>query len=75
MKAATPVILYTRSGCHLCEIAEAILISQGTAYRPVDIEAEVGLEEKYGLLIPVVRIPESGRMAGRCNGRSRRHRL
>jgi hypothetical protein len=59
MRSGTTVILYTRPDCHLCEFAESLLIAQGAAYRLVDIEMEAGLEEKYGLRIPVVRNPGS----------------
>ena len=39
--SATEVVLYGRSGCHLCELArEAILAFDGVALREVDIESD-----------------------------------
>ncbi|MEX2469374.1 MAG: glutaredoxin family protein [Pseudohongiellaceae bacterium] len=59
---------YTTAGCHLCEEAERLLIEL-VAQHPVtveviDIAADEGLAEEYGIRIPVVRHQESGREAG-----------
>ena len=47
--------LYTTSGCHLCEHAEAILDEQGHTYQTADIADDMELIERYGVRIPVVR--------------------
>ena len=47
--------LYTTSGCHLCEHAEAILDEQGHTYQIADIDDDLELMERYGVRIPVVR--------------------
>lgn len=60
MESGTPVILYTRPGCHLCEHAEALLHTLGVEFQPVDIETDSSLEKVYGLRIPVLRIVSSG---------------
>ena len=60
MEPGTPVILYTRPGCHLCEHAEALLHTLAVEFQPVNIETDPGLEEAYGLRIPVLRIAGSG---------------
>ena len=60
METGEPLILYTRSDCHLCEQAAAMLERAGIGWRPVDIDADPELEERYGLRIPVLRRSGSG---------------
>ena len=50
-----PLTLYTTSGCHLCEHAEAILVHGGHAFQAVDIADDKSLMKQYGVRIPVVR--------------------
>jgi glutaredoxin len=54
------VVLYTRPGCHLCDIARETVRSLqprlGFAFDEVDIEADEELELEYGIRIPVVEI-------------------
>lgn len=45
---------YTTAGCHLCEHAEEILLSDGIAYTSVDIEEDLELIKRFGVRIPVV---------------------
>jgi hypothetical protein len=54
-------VLYHTLGCHLCDLAQAIVDdyndSQSDAeleYRLVDIASDDSLVEKFGLLIPVL---------------------
>lgn len=58
--------LYTRTGCHLCEEAKAliepILREFGVALREVDIDEDAALQQRYGTDIPVIFI--GGRKAG-----------
>ena len=61
MKTSEPVILYTRDGCHLCERAADLLDAAGVDWRAVDIDGDAALTERYGLVIPVLRLPGSGR--------------
>ena len=61
MAIENTLILYTREGCHLCEHAASMLTMLGIDWRPVDIETDTELENKYGLSIPVVFSPRSGR--------------
>ncbi len=61
-------ILYGTSACHLCELAEALLLERISAGRPlafdkVDIADDDTLFERYGLVIPVLRHPD-GRELG-----------
>ena len=60
MDPRTPVIFYTRPGCHLCEHAEALLRALAIEFRAVNIELDSELEKVYGLRIPVLRITGSG---------------
>ena len=60
--------LYGTSACHLCELAEEMLIARrhdGIAleYTKVDISASDRLFDRYGLVIPVLRHPD-GRELG-----------
>lgn len=55
--------LYTTSGCHLCEHAEAILEQGGHRFQAVDIADDLSLMEQYGVRIPVVK-DASGRELG-----------
>ncbi len=62
--------LYGTQGCHLCEEAEQLL-QQWVMHAPgrfdlvtVDIVGDDALFERYGVRIPVVLHPESGRELG-----------
>jgi glutaredoxin len=54
------VVVYSRKGCHLCEIVKKTLIqAQGGAsfqWREVDIDANPELRQKYNEEVPVVFI-------------------
>ncbi len=59
--AVTPqYTLYGTSACHLCELAEALLVAlcrdnPGVAFEKVDISDSDPLFERYGVRIPVIR--------------------
>lgn len=53
-------ILYTRPGCHLCDGVVLMLQAMNVAYRPVNIDEDPELEQRYGLSIPVLRLPDTG---------------
>ncbi len=62
------LLLFGTSACHLCELAEALLLEQQVAGRrlafdKVDISESDELFERYGLTIPVLRHPD-GRELG-----------
>lgn len=69
MNHLSRVVLYTRSGCHLCEDAKALLVRHGLAVQEVDIDADPQLVERYGLCIPVVEIEGRERFRGRVDER------
>ena len=54
------VVLYSRPGCHLCDVARETILSQrerlGFEFTEVDIEADDELELGYGIRIPVVEV-------------------
>lgn len=53
------ITLYTRTGCHLCEAAEAVIrsVAGDTAdVRLVDIDAEPALTDRYTVRVPVVEV-------------------
>lgn len=58
--AAMNVIMYTKTGCPLCEKAKQILVELQDEYafhlQEVDIYQDDDLLEKYQLMIPVVVI-------------------
>ncbi|BBH47268.1 glutaredoxin family protein [Pseudomonas sp. KU43P] len=50
--------LFGTVGCHLCEVAEALLmpfVDHGLLVELVDIADSEALFERYGLIIPVLR--------------------
>lgn len=59
------VVVYSREGCHLCEVVEETLAQlQGQAdfqWRKVDIDGDPELRSKYNAEVPVVFI--NGRKA------------
>lgn len=49
-----PLTLYSRDGCHLCEMAEDLLTAQGVPYTRVEISGDEDLERRYGWDVPVL---------------------
>jgi glutaredoxin len=54
------VVLYSRPGCHLCDVAREVLLSTRERtpfeFEEVDIERDDSLELEYGIRIPVVDV-------------------
>jgi len=63
-------VLYTRTGCHLCDDAKLLLESYRT-YLPelieVDIDTDPELAERFGESIPVVAFDDQIRFQGQVN--------
>lgn len=55
------ITLLGRSGCHLCDDADALLRAAGHEVEWVDIDGDDALVVEYGLRIPVLLDP-SGRV-------------
>ena len=59
--------LFGTLGCHLCEVAEALLmplVEHGLLVELIDIAESDNLFETYGLRIPVLRRVDSGAELG-----------
>jgi len=54
------VVLYSRPGCHLCDVAreaiDSVRVHRPFAFEEIDIEGDDDLEREYGIRIPVVTI-------------------
>lgn len=54
------VVLYTKAGCHLCEVARGLILSlRGRVefgYSEIDIESDPEIFEDYRLDVPVIEI-------------------
>jgi glutaredoxin len=59
------VVLYTRSGCHLCEEARRLLADFGMTPQCVDVDADPELRERFDTCVPVVEIDGRVRFRGR----------
>jgi glutaredoxin len=57
---AARVTVYTRAGCHLCEVAEEavgrICAELGESWQAVDVDADPDLRAEYGDQVPVVLV-------------------
>ena len=51
---ATTFILYSRPGCHLCEMAKTALEKVNLNITEVSVESDPALEAEYGIEIPVL---------------------
>ena len=54
------VVLYSRPGCHLCDVARGTIAEVGRrdafTFEEVSIEGDDALEYAYGIRIPVVLV-------------------
>ena len=54
----TRVILYGRAGCHLCDVARAVVAEEcaaaGEPWHEVDVDTDPQLQTHYGEYVPVV---------------------
>jgi glutaredoxin len=67
--------LYTRTGCHLCDEALAVLNRHGVRPEVVDIDRDSDLVARYGDCVPVVLIDGRLRFRGRVDERLLRRLL
>jgi glutaredoxin len=61
------IVLYSREGCHLCELAARVLSRHGLAFEVVDIDADPQLRARYDACVPVVVIDGRERFRGRVD--------
>ncbi len=64
---SSPVVLYTRQGCHLCDDAAALLARYGLAFDSVDIDNDPDLRQRYDECVPVLVIDGKERFRGRID--------
>ncbi len=69
--APAEVVLYTRHGCHLCDVAWSVLERAGRGHplrmRAVDVDSDPDLAARFGSEVPVVEIDGRVRFRGRVN--------
>jgi glutaredoxin len=57
---AVEVVLYSRPGCHLCEVARDLVLAERArapfTFTEIDIESNDELIKEYGIRIPVVTV-------------------
>ena len=61
------VQLYSRPGCHLCEVAKEVLARYGLSAVEIDIDQEPALRVRYNECVPVVVIDGKERFRGRID--------
>lgn len=61
------VVIYTRSGCHLCDVASEMLQQHGLQPTHVDIDNDPALQKQFDQCVPVVMIDGKERFRGRVN--------
>ena len=54
------VVLYSRAGCHLCDVAREVIgevrVRHPFTFEEISIEGDDALEIAYGIRIPVVTV-------------------
>ncbi len=61
------ITLYTREGCHLCDIAADVLSRYHLTFEVIDIDAHPALRQRYNDCVPVVEIDGRERFRGRID--------
>ena len=61
------VVLYSRQGCHLCDVAADVLSRHHLAFEIIDIDADPQLRERFNECVPVVVIDGKERFRGRVD--------
>lgn len=60
-------ILYTRTGCHLCDEAYSVLQQHGLTPELIDIDTQPALRERFDACVPVVEMDGKIRFRGRVD--------
>ncbi len=55
------LVLYTLTGCHLCDQVAVMLRDMGLGWTAVEIDTDPELERKYDIHIPVLYLPDTGK--------------
>lgn len=67
--------LLTRPGCHLCEMARALVEEDGLSFQLVDVDADAELADLYGFRIPVLLVDGRPVAEGRLTAEGLRRAL
>lgn len=59
------VTLYSRKGCHLCDVAHELLLEHGLQVSVVDIDGDPELLTQFNTCVPVVVMDGKVRFRGR----------
>jgi hypothetical protein len=59
--------LISRTGCHLCEEAEALLMGLGVTFEWLDVDADPVLRSAYAFRVPVLLLAGTVVAEGRFN--------
>ncbi|HEX4414748.1 MAG TPA: glutaredoxin family protein [Lacipirellulaceae bacterium] len=66
-KHAHKTILYSRDGCHLCDVAKKLLTEHGLQPEVIDIDNDPELAAQFNTCVPVVEIDGKIRFRGHVN--------
>lgn len=58
-------LLYSRRGCHLCEVAEDLVVVHHPQTEVVDVDRDPATRARYGLRVPVLEIDGDVAIEGR----------
>ncbi|MFW5425801.1 MAG: glutaredoxin family protein [Methylophagaceae bacterium] len=58
----TEITLYTTAGCHLCELADAILKKMEVIIKYIEIGDNDDLVARYGTSIPVLKFTDDSEL-------------
>ncbi len=61
------IVLFSRQGCHLCDLAAEILRRHGLSFDLVDIDTDAQLRARYDQCVPVVVVDGKERFRGRID--------
>ena len=61
------IVLYSRNGCHLCDVAAESLARHGLRFERIDIDTEPDLRARYDACVPVVVVDGRERFRGRID--------
>lgn len=60
-------VVFTRPGCHLCDVAKETLARRGIEFVEVDVDGDESLRSRFGDTVPVVYLEGVRRFAGRID--------
>lgn len=67
LSTMSDIVLYSRNGCHLCDVAAEILARHGLKFDRIDIDTDLEMLARYDDCVPVVFIDGRERFRGRVD--------